>query len=290
MSTTFNTVNANSSNLYFDLHEYTSDIMEAYVAAQVAQSTAWRLDTLIVSNARQVFKAVRQELFDSGIDAVAELTNALQDAEFSAQSFVDAGLRDTGPLDAIRGLNAQRDSWHALAAHLTSMTSDYSGAPRRYETPDLESVFRAEPNLRIGTTTQRRMHTSSQRMAEAYGLGEEGAKTFLERRIQREEDNLKSISTRLVEQAEGVWFMYHNVLRSGEGDAPTEFYKLPQSIQRVLISNAQVAAQRADERACKEHGMSDSEYDRILACVLRVDGDLRKVLAGARFKVEAVMS
>lgn len=288
MSNTFNTVNANSSNTYFDLHDYASDITEAYVAAQVAQSTAWRIDTLIVSNARQVFKAVREELFNAGIDKMAELTNALQDYEFSAQSFADAGLRDEGPLEAIRGLAAQRDSWHALAAQLTSMTSDYSGAPRRYETPELEDVFRAEPNLRVGATTQRRMHMSSQRMAEAYGLGEEGAKTFFQRRMQREEDNLKSISTRLVEQADGVWYMYRNVLTSATEEAPTEFYKLPQSIQRVLLANAQNAAQRADEWACKERGMSDMEYDRILACVLRVDQDLRNVLAGARFKAEAM--
>lgn len=286
--TTYNTTLVAGSNQYFDLHDYTADVVEAYVAAQMAQSTAWRVDTLIVSNARQVFKSVREGLFENGLDKMAELTMALQDAEFSAQSFADAGLRDTGPLDAIRGLAMQRDSWHALAAHLTSMTSDYAGAPRKYETPDLESVFRAEPNLRINSTTQRRMAMSSKRMAEAYGLGEEGAKTFLERRTQREEDNLKSISTRLVEQADGVWFMYRNVLMSGTEDAGTEFYKLPQSIQRVLLANAQSAAQRADEWACKERGMSDSEYDRILACVLKVDQDLRKVLAGERFKVEAM--
>lgn len=286
--TTYNTTLVAGSNQYFDLHDYTADVVEAYVAAQMAQSTAWRVDTLIVSNARQVFKSVREGLFENGLDKMAELTMALQDAEFSAQSFADAGLRDTGPLDAIRGLAMQRDSWHALAAHLTSMTSDYAGAPRKYETPDLESVFRAEPNLRINSTTQRRMAMSSKRMAEAYGLGEEGAKTFLERRTQREEDNLKSISTRLVEQADGVWFMYRNVLMSGTEDASTEFCKLPQSIQRVLLANAQSAAQRADEWACKERGMSDSEYDRILACVLKVDQDLRKVLAGERFKVEAM--
>lgn len=286
--TTYNTTLVAGSNQYFDLHDYTADVMEAYVAAQMAQSTAWRVDTLIVSNARQVFKSVREGLFENGLDKMAELTMALQDAEFSAQSFADAGLRDTGPLDAIRGLAMQRDSWHTLAAHLTSMTSDYAGAPRKYETPDLESVFRAEPNLRINSTTQRRMAMSSKRMAEAYGLGEEGAKTFLEHRTQREEDNLKSISTRLVEQADGVWFMYRNVLMSGTEDAGTEFYKLPQSIQRVLLANAQSAAQRADEWACKERGMSDSEYDRILACVLKVDQDLRKVLAGERFKVEAM--
>ena len=44
----------------FDLHDYTSTIHEVYVASQVAQSTAWRIDTMIVSAARQLFKNIRQ--------------------------------------------------------------------------------------------------------------------------------------------------------------------------------------------------------------------------------------
>lgn len=285
MSKTVNTTLVAGTNTYFDLHDYVHDIMEAYVAAQIAQSTAWRIDTLLVSNARQVFKAVREQMFSDGIDQMAELTMSLQDADFSAQSFADAGLRDEGPIETIRTLAYQRDQWHNLAQGLTSMVNDYSGQPRRYEVPDLETVFFAEPNLRVNTTTTRRIATSSRRMAEAYGLGEEGAKTFEARRIQREEDNLKAVANRLTEQAGGVWFMYRNVLATGNGECATEFYKLPLSVQRTLLANAQQAAQRADDFACKERGMSDMEYDRILACVLKVDADLRKVIGGDRFVV-----
>lgn len=285
MSKTFNTTLVAGSNLYFDLHEYTHDIPEAYVAAQVAQSTAWRIDTLLVSNARQVFKSIREELYEQGIDQMAELTKSLQDADFSAQSFQEAGLPAEGPIETIRCLAMQRDQWHNLAQALTSMVSDYAGQPRRYDIPDLEQVFFNEPNLRVNVQTARRIGISSKRMADAYGLGDEGAKTFEARRLQREQDNLKGIANRLVEQAGGVWFMYKNVLTSGEGDAVTEFYKLPLSVQRTLLANAQSAAQRADDYACKERGMSDMEYDRILACVLKVDADLRKVIGGDRFVI-----
>lgn len=286
--TTYNTTLVAGSNQYFDLHDYASDITEVYVAAQVASSTAWRIDTAIVAAARQVFKSVREQLFIDGIDQMAELTNALQEQEFSAQSFAGAGLRDTSALETIRGLAAQRDQWHALAAHLTSMTSDYSGAPRKYETPELEDVFYKEPNLKVNQTTQRRMAVSSQKIAEANGLDDAGAKLLLARRLQREEDNVKSISTRLVEQASGVYFMYLNAIRTAEDTAPTEFYKLPLDTQRLLLANAQQAAQRADDWACKERGMSDIEYTRILGCVIKVDQDLKKVLAGTRFLGEAV--
>lgn len=285
MSKTFNTTLVAGTNQYFDLHDYVHDIPEAYVAAQVAQSTAWRIDTLLVSNARQVFKNVREELFNTGLDKMAELTMSLQDSDFSAQSFADAGLPVEGPIETIRTLAMQRDQWHNLAQALTSMVSDYAGQPRRYDIPELETVFRAEPNLRMNQTTTRRIAISSKRMAEAYGLGEEGAKTFEQRRIQREEDNLKSIANTLMEQAGGVWFMYRNVLTSATEEAPTEFYKLPLSVQRTLLANAQSAAQRADDFACKERGMSDMEYDRILACVLKVDADLRKVISGDRFVI-----
>ncbi len=79
--------------------------------------------------------------------------------------------------------------------------------------------------------------------------------------------------------------MYKNVLTSSTEDAPTEFYKLPVSVQRVLLQHAQSAAQRADEWACKERGMSDNEYDRILACVLKVDADIRAVMKSPRFVI-----
>jgi hypothetical protein len=285
MSKTFNTTLVAGTNTYFDLHDYVHDIPEAYVAAQVAQSTAWRIDTLLVSNARSVFKNVREELYHQGIDQMAELTMALQDADFSMSSFQDAGLPIEGPIETIRSLAMQRDQWHNLAQGLTSMVSDYTGQPRRYDIPDLESVFFAEPNLRVNAQTTRRIAISSRRMAEAYGLGDEGAKTFEERRLAREQDNLKSISNRLTEQAGGVWFMYKNVLMSGEAHAVTEFYKLPLSVQRTLVTNAQTAAQRADDFACKERSMTDMEYDRILACVLKVDADLRKVIGGERFVI-----
>ncbi len=285
MSKTINTTHANSNNEYFDLHDYVHDIMEAYVASHVAQSVAWRIDTMLVANARQVFKNVRDVLFNDGIDQMAELTMSLQDADFSAQSFADAGLSQEGPIETIRALAMQRDQWHNMAQGLTSMVSDYAGQPRVYSIPELEDVFHADPNLRVNTTTQRRIAISSRRMAEAYGLGDEGAKQFEERRLAREQDNLKSISQRLTEQAGGVWFMYRNVLSTATEDAPTEFYKLPVSVQRVLLQHAQSAAQRADEWACKERGMSDNEYDRILACVLKVDADIRAVMKSPRFVI-----
>lgn len=285
MSKTFNTTLVAGTNAYFDLHDYVHDITEAYVAAQVAQSTAWRIDTMIVAASRQVFKTVRDELYHQGLDQMAELTNALQEADFSAQSFAEAGLPSEGPIDTIRGLSMQRDQWHNLAQALTGMTTDYSGMPKSYDIPELETVFFAEPNLRVNATTQRRMQTSAQRMAEAYELDSDSAKTFFERRMQREQDNLKSVANRLMEQAGGVWHMYKNVLSTADEAAPTEFYKLPLSVQRTLLTNAQAAAQRADEWACKERGMSDMEYDRILACVLKVDADIRKVIKGERFVI-----
>lgn len=297
MSKTFNTTLVAGTNTYFDLHDYVHDITEAYVASHVASSVAWRIDTMLVANARSVFKAAREvlrarEIADTewvdmpSLDANMDFHNALQ------QLFDDraiAGATGEDPIDVILDLIGARDSWHAMAKELTSlreMDSLRGGKPAVYEAPELSAVFFAEPNLRVNATTQRRIAISSKRMADAYGLGEDGAKTFEQRRMQREEDNLKAQSLRLTEQAGTVYQTFQQVIHvGGDRDKATSFYAYTVGTQDKLLRHAIQAAQRADEWACKERGMSDMEYDRILACVMKVEQDIRKVLKGDRFVV-----
>ena len=67
MSKTVNTTHAS-----FNLIDFIDDITNFDVAAKMAQAVAWRIDTLIQSNARQLFKNVRQEQLKKGVDGIAE--------------------------------------------------------------------------------------------------------------------------------------------------------------------------------------------------------------------------
>ena len=280
---------ASGNNEYFDLNEYVGSIPVAYVAAQVAQSTAWRFDTLLVSKSRELFKAIRQDLYEaqvSGLERMAEITTALGEKDFAEESFEQAGGSHEGVIETIRALNAQRDQWHDLATELTSLTSDWTGSPKVYEAPTLEDVFYRDPNMKVGTDTQRRLRMSATRTAEAFGGDAEMAQRMYERKLGRQQSKLGDVSENLKQQAPAVFLMFSLALRGDDVGAAVrskDFWALPIDSQRVLLENAAAAAARADEYAASERNMSDYEYDLILAQALKVQTDVKKLLSGQRF-------
>ena len=52
-----------TSTATFCLFDFIRDVPNCDVAAQIAQSTAWRIDTLIQGAARQLFKTVREDQY-----------------------------------------------------------------------------------------------------------------------------------------------------------------------------------------------------------------------------------
>lgn len=289
MTKTINTTLATANNNYFDLKEYTEGMPEAYVAAQIAQSTAWRIDTLIVAEARTIFKAVREDLYAHGVDGYAELTAALHEAEFAEQSFREIGSSIEGSIEKLRALNAQRDQWHEVAQDLTSMTSDWKGQPRVYTLEPLENAFYKDMSTKVNATTQRRLRMSANKMAEVYGAAD-AAEELYKRKLERQSTQLGRIAETMKDQAGAVFQMFQMALRDDDIGAalrPKNFYALPIEVQRVLLDNAIRAAERADEFAANERNMSDSEYDRILVTVIKAVKDFRAVLNSHRFVTSA---
>lgn len=271
----------------FDLHDYVSNTLDAYVAAQIAQSTAWRIDTLIVSEARAIFRGVRDDLYAQGVDGYAELTAALHEAEFAEQSFIETGKALEGSVEKLRALNSQREQWHSLAAELTSMTSDYQGMPRVYETPELEEVFHRESPIKVGADTERRLRMSASRMAEAYDMADQ-AESLFRRKMDRQKTQLGRIAESMKNQAGAVFQMFQLALRDDESSAAErskDFAALPVECRRVLLNNAVQAAERADERAASERGMTDGEYDRISLAVIKVVRDVSAALRAPAMRV-----
>ena len=272
----------------FDLFDYIRDTANTEVAAQMAQSTAWRIDTLIQGAARQLFKAVREHQHASGVDGLSELTMALQEQAFAEQAFAETGSSTDGPVTIIKELMLWRAAAHNLAHELTSFTVDFAGRPKHYEIPDLDDVFFQEINLKIKSQTKRRMAMSVERRAKAYDLTPEETRAQLAKRISREEGKLKDVGITLQEQAGAVYEMFRQACAATlDADVGQCFHTMALSAQRALIESAMTAADRAEDYATSSSSLSDVEFDEVCMSVLRVNKELKAVLQSPRFRNDA---
>jgi hypothetical protein len=272
---------------YFDLHDYVSKISEARIAAHLAGSTAWKIDQLLASNARQLLKNIRQELFNAGgVDSMAELTIALHESEFAEASFEEQGSSNEGVVENIRWLNAQRDQWHDLAAELVPMTWDWQGNARSYEVPSMDNIFINDRPYKVGQDTQRRMKMSIQRRAKAYDWDVETQAQRFERQLERKADKLVDVKANVDAMAGAAQLMLHLALRSDDSSAAErskEFSALPIEIQRQLMDNAQKAAGNVASWAEDDRSLSDREYDNIDDGCFNVERDIKRVFASPKF-------
>lgn len=276
-----------TSTATFDLFDFIREIPNCEVAAQVAQSTAWRIDTLIQGAARQLFKAVRQDQFDKGIDGLAELTMALKEQSFAETAFEEAGNVVTGPVATIKELMVHREAAHNLAADLTALTLDWQDRPKTYVMPDLDDVFFNEAALRVKPQTKRRIAMSVERRAKAYDLTEDETKEQVARRVQREEDKLKDVGLTLQDQAPAVYEMFRQAYAVHlDAEVGREFHTMDVANQKLLIESAITAADRAEEYAASAR-ITDAKFDDICMCVLQTTKQLKLVLNSTRFKTAA---
>ena len=291
MSKTINKTLASGNNDYFDLFDYIDECKHAMVAANMASSTAWRMDTMIVSGARQLLKSIKTELFNhGGVESMNEAIACLEDQDFAEESFNEIGTSPeaSGIIETLRMLNAQRTRWHDLAERLTSMTSDYRGQPSVYVIPDIDAAFSKDPALRVNELTQRRLKIRSERMASALEAPELAAQHY-ERSLQRKRDDNVRIASVLKDQAHIAQFMFTLALRNdpiGANKRSMEFYDLPLAAQRMLLDNAGNAAMRADERAADDRNMTETEYDMVSLLAIKAMTDMKKVMTAPRFRVQ----
>ena len=276
-----------TSTSTFCLFDYIREIPNCEVAAQVAQSVAWRVDTLIQGAARQLFKAVRQSQFDKGVDGLAELTMALREQAFAEQAFEETGSATTGPVASIKELMVHREAAHNLAAKLTGLCLDWQGRPKTYVVPDLDDVFLSKVELKVKPQTKRRIAMSVERRAKAYDLDEAETKEQVARRVQREEDKLKDVGLALQDQGPAMYEMFRQACSvSLDAEVGQSFHTMDLANQRILIEAAITAADRAEEYAASAR-ITDAEFDDICMCVLQTTKQLKLVLNSTRFKTHA---
>lgn len=281
-----------TTHAFFDLFDMISEVKEVYVAAQMASSTAWRIDTLIRQQTTSIFKQVREKLQSnpaagSQYDSLQDINNILKEMEFAEHAFADAGLTNDTLL-TLQQLVHQRDQWHSLAKEFVSMTYDYRGNAREYEVPSVDDLFfekletKNTANVRISQHLQNRLRTQATRRAEAYDAKEMATELY-ERKLRREQQNMLDMNAATMDRAPAVFNVFTLVMAAEVGDVSLNFNGLPVETQRLLIQNAMQAAERADDYAAKERNMTDTEYDNICLCAIGAIKSLRNVLATPKF-------
>lgn len=278
---------------FFDLFQFISAIPSVEVAAQVAVSTAWRIDVTIISAARQIYKAVRDDIVNQGIDERAEIVNALNMQAYAEESFHEIGSAITGPVATIKQLHYQREAWQELARRMTELTSNWQGVPNRYTERTLEDQIFNPGNMKVSGQTKHKLKMGSARKAEALGAPELAAALY-EKQLARSANKAEDITQLMKSQAQGIAFMLDAALRHGDvlnkesvtpqGELSPLFSGLPIDIQRVLIDNAIKAAQRAEEWAADDRFITESAYDTICVCSLKAVAELQSILKAPKFR------
>lgn len=273
---------------HFDLFNFTSEVISPEVAAQMAQSVAWRIDIMIISAARSLYKDIREEQFNAGIDVRAELTLAMNKQAYSEQAFYEHGSSNVGPVSSIKELMYQREGWHALATDLTALTCDWKGQPKVYVAKTIEEQIFEPGQMKVGADTKRKLHMGAKRLAEAYDQPEE-AENLYKRRLERSEQKMVDVGENLKTQAQGVCHMFDLAIRhpmnQPSGDTTMEFSSLSLDSQRTLIKAAATAAQRAEEWAADDRNMTDTDYDMICLSSIKAVKLLNAELKQPRFVV-----
>ena len=284
----------NTNNAYFDLADYIQSLTSVDVAAQMAQSVAFAVDIAINNASRQLMKNLRANHIDHGIDSLAEMTMALEDSAFAEEIMRQAGSDSLGPVSTILQLNVIREQWHMIASELTGMTYDWQGVPRVYEVRPIEEMLLREVRLQVKPLTAQRLRMQVERRAG--DASQEDINAVYAKRLAREEQRTKDTARALTEQQGAIVTLYHlasniggelpNIRENSNVDASAEFHLLDAALRRQLIEAAMKGAARAEDYATGSSSITDAEFDQISFAVIKVERELKAVLAGAAYAVQ----
>ncbi len=268
-----------------DLFNYLAKIVNADVAAQAASSVAWRIDTMIQQQARELLKEIKPILSHSGIDEYNNLESAILAEAMNDWTSRSMGTVTTGPIGVIQCLVKFRDPCHELARDMTALTFDKDGNCRDYEIPDLDEVFFSPITLKVKPESIRRATKSAQRIADSYGLTQEQTAKKIANTIARKEEKAADTSKYLTEQQGTVNTLFHMACKvslttrdadGAEFKAPTTFDEMPRNIQLTLMLAARDGVMRLAEWAQDYGWLSEAEYDDLDACAIKTSAHLTR--------------
>jgi hypothetical protein len=255
-----------------DLFNFVKTTVNPEIAAQMASSIAWRIDTMLQQQSRELLKELKPQLVHMGIDEYNDLEASIASAAMGEFMSIEGGGERGGCIHIIQSLNPIRDVWHKLAKDLTNLTFDKDGIGREYDTPDLDDVFFTPIELKVKAETIRRTVKRTQRNAVAYQLDEEQTAARVKKAIARKEEKAADTSRYLTDQQPTVNTLFR--LASSTAlpyDLSTEFDELPNKVKLALLSTARDSAMRLAEWADDYFWLSEDEYDGICNTAIKVD-------------------
>ena len=269
------------------MFNFIKSTLNAEIAAQMAQSVAWRCDTILQQQSRALLKELVPLFQQQGVDEYNELESAIASAVFNEYQSTNAGLNQHGPIANIKALTQIRCEAHELARELTNLTFDRDGCGKHYEIPDLEEVFFAPVELKVKPVAQRRAIKSAERSAAAYGLTPEQTEAKVIATLKRKEEKARDTSRFLMDQQGTVATLYR-LARDASVNYETsdEFNDLPASIKLALLTTARDSALRYAEWAQDYFWLTENEYDDIDSCATSTADKLRKRINALQQEVE----
>lgn len=268
---------------FFDLFAYTHEIRSPDVAAQVAQSVAWKVDTMIQAACRQALKNLRE--INTGIDGVSELRALFEEQAFAEQNLAAIGGSTNGPVNTIRSLMNVREACHTRAAELTALTVDWIGRPRSYTAPDTDDLFFGKVELKMKASTKAKAKYMVDMLAEVGEVDAASKETTLQMVLAREQAKLDDKADALTEQGPLLAEIFR--LACTGMDAPgvvtAQFYELDIELQRELIKHAMQSAAKAVEFAMSNDNLDMMEFISVQTAASKVKKDLTLALNGTRF-------
>ena len=180
------------------------------------------------------------------------------------------------------------------ASELTSMTFNWQGVPRTYEIKPIEEMLLREVKLQVKPVVERRLRVQVERRAEGENKGDIDA--VFAKRLAREKERAQDTARALTEQQGAIVTLYQLASEIGAelpniGDnvgqgASSEFHLLDAALRRQLIEAAMKGAARAEDYATSSSSITDAEFDDVSFAVIKVERELKAVLAGPAYAVQ----
>lgn len=283
-----------STNQSFDLIEYINELPNIELSAQAMQSVAFRIDVLIQSNARAIFKSLRKEeqeklpIAERTMDKLAEIEASFAELQAADRAFHEAGFDRSSTTRAIKELLAIRDNVNEAAQNLTALTVDWQGNPRKYEPNDLNDLFMMRPNMRISEQEKQRMVDTAKLMKEHGLAGDLTVDELTAMDVERRKLELERMADTLESQAHIVQNFFILAEREPMEDVTDSFWLMDLGTQRVLIEAARGALVREIDRAKSNRKLDSMTFMQIVGLGMKAVKKLDEVLRSPKFKQRAV--
>jgi hypothetical protein len=271
----------------YDVVTTLNAISSLWLRAQLLSSYAWRIDTLIVSQCRSLFKALKLTDSAQSLDDESDFRAIIAEGSWTERLFAEAGPDTVMPMQTLRILAGVRLKTHEDAANAAMLNPWPNGEPRVYNVPEIHTLFLPTGSAEPKGETLLRMQMTAERNAAKMATGKDVkalAKRFLEARIRIEKANMLGMAQNTAKQADALNALYEYVCSDTPEELVCEFTGLHVDTRRALIDSVINSAQRAVATA--ESRPREVSFDDF--CHLSVESDklvdqLKAVLASPTY-------